>query len=568
MTHPFRSHLSIYALFSFLLLLTQTFFGTSVANAAWEPVAGATIEQSDRIYLRGTGYYTDNSISVAVGTQLSENLRLVIPSSTFSITNADGATESGASYFNVASVDDVIRIVFAPKRGTFSYSTELQQWVEDQVVDTDGDGLPDDTDQCPLDPNNDIDGDGICGDVDVCPSDAANDQDGDGICESLDQCPLDADNDIDGDGICGDVDVCPADPTDSCNIPSVTIRGHVAGGGAALANAVVRIGTSETSVLTDLAGTFEMDNVEAASLASDGVDEFYPVRVTADGFASGYAKVVAETGVTEYEVTLELRAISDQITADDELANGVDINDGGNTVGSLTIPDASLPDGVTEVTGTITYLDPNSDDILSAPGADLLALPAGADPNTEAPVILETFGMMEFNLVDQDGNDIHQLNGEAEVCMNATNGLVEGDTVPLWHYDEDQGLWLEEGQGEVVNRDGQLMICGNVTHFTWWNYDRPISTHACFHFSVTLTEQLAALDDLEWYAEGVTYSGSSPNRSCDGSNGEFNSLTVKMTTDVNNPEQIRVYTYVGTTRFYLTRVSGNTYSLSSTPDVG
>lgn len=79
--------------------------------------------------------------------------------------------------------------------------------------DSDGDGVCDNADTCPLDPDNDADGDGICGDVDPCPTDPTNDADGDGICGMIDVCPLDPNNDADGDGICGDVDACPTDPT-------------------------------------------------------------------------------------------------------------------------------------------------------------------------------------------------------------------------------------------------------------------------------------------------------------------------------------------------------------------
>jgi hypothetical protein len=78
----------------------------------------------------------------------------------------------------------------------------------DFTNDSDGDGLCDSADPCPLDPNNDMDGDGLCANVDPCPDDP-NDSDGDGACDSADLCPLDASNDADGDGICGNVDNCP-----------------------------------------------------------------------------------------------------------------------------------------------------------------------------------------------------------------------------------------------------------------------------------------------------------------------------------------------------------------------
>lgn len=68
----------------------------------------------------------------------------------------------------------------------------------DLVPETDGDGIPDNVDNCPFVPN---------------PSQL--DTDLDGLGEECDNCPYDADNDIDGDGICGDVDNCPADANSS-----------------------------------------------------------------------------------------------------------------------------------------------------------------------------------------------------------------------------------------------------------------------------------------------------------------------------------------------------------------
>ena len=86
------------------------------------------------------------------------------------------------------------------------------------LPDTDGDGVPDEIDNCDINANpgqEDIDFDGI-GDVcDNCPTVSNADQadaDGDNLGNACDACPLDAANDADDDGVCDNVDACPGTP--------------------------------------------------------------------------------------------------------------------------------------------------------------------------------------------------------------------------------------------------------------------------------------------------------------------------------------------------------------------
>jgi hypothetical protein len=558
----------------------------------WEVVPDAIVVQGETYSVRRKGFYSLNTISISGNPELTDQLRLVVISSTHDVSNADGNTADNQPYFNLSSVNGTTRINFSKKRARLNYSAELQQFVP--LIDTDGDGIPDETDICPIDPDNDVDGDGVCGEIDICPLDADNDIDGDGVCGDIDICPLDPSNDIDGDGVCGEIDICPLDADndidgdgvcgdvdscpneagsnpDGCNVillcplddPNcITITGLISGNGAQIDGASIKVGTNSVDTTSELDGSFTAD-VGETELANDGIDDFFPVQVAADGFASGYAKVVLVPGTTSYEVALNLQQVSDTITEDDDITQGVELIKDGAPVGELTIPEAALPAGVTGVTGAITYLDPETDDILSTPGGDLLALPEGADPNEDSPVQLETFGMMEFDLVDQNGDPITELGGDAEVCMRAPSGLELGDIIPLWYYDEEDGLWKEEGEGTVVDRDGQLMICGAVTHFSWWNYDQPIATHSCMRFEILPEGATGDLDGLTWYSEGVTYNGASPRRVCsdDGGVSNFESFTVKVST-VSNTEQIRVYTTIGGSKFYLLADGDNTYSLT------
>ena len=83
-------------------------------------------------------------------------------------------------------------------------------------TDSDGDGWGDACDVCPMDPLNDVDHDGICGNIDNCPTTynpGQADADDDGIGDACDNCPtvanpLQTDTDADGKG-----DVCDNCPT-------------------------------------------------------------------------------------------------------------------------------------------------------------------------------------------------------------------------------------------------------------------------------------------------------------------------------------------------------------------
>ncbi len=569
------------------------------------------VSQGDRFYDRSLGaYYTYNTVTASGGESLSGELRLLVESSSHTVLNADGFVDD-KPYFVVpaGSAEQVVRINFQRRRAAFSYITQMQRFVEASDPDTDGDGVFDSADTCPNTPLGedvdlagcgqsqlDDDSDGVFNTADSCPNTPAGegvdtagcaqsqlDDDNDGVFNNADECPNTPEDqavgddgcppDADGDGIVDADDFCPNDNTNTCLLVEITVRG----GGSPLPGVAVVVGIeapggATTSGESDGDGVFSAAVGNPDGIGHDGLDFFLPISAAVDGFAMAYAKVVLADDVFEYTIDIDLAPVSDIIGEDEDVSAGVSIEKQEERVGELTIPTASFPDGVAEIKGQITYLDPE-DDVSLTPGGDLLALPEGADPNA-TPVLLETFGMMEFDLVDQNGEPIHELSGEAEVCMKAGAGLSAGDTIPLWYYDDAAGLWKEEGQGTVEDRDGVLMICGGVTHFSWWNYDQPINTHSCFKYHFIDGDSGESLrESFDWYAQGLSYSGTSPERLCDRDSDDpatpapnadsIDSLTVKRTTDAANPEQIRVTTTLGGTTYYLVDDGDGTYSLST-----
>ena len=128
------------------------------------------------------------------------------------------------------------------------------------VMDSDGDGLQDCDDQCPITTNNaDEDGDIICDAIDSCPDDDANvDQDDDAVCDQSDRCIVDNDADQDclddslndpcpgdvGNNVAGggDAPACACEAEDPPSFYFRSFHGHVAAGAAEPALEVEPVG--------------------------------------------------------------------------------------------------------------------------------------------------------------------------------------------------------------------------------------------------------------------------------------------------------------------------------------
>lgn len=90
------------------------------------------------------------------------------------ITSTDGyCSQNGLrAHFGLgdATTVDSLVVRWPSGRTTVFAGEAVNQFMEiEECVDTDGDRICDDSDTCPLDPDNDIDGDGFCANLDNCP---------------------------------------------------------------------------------------------------------------------------------------------------------------------------------------------------------------------------------------------------------------------------------------------------------------------------------------------------------------------------------------------------------------
>lgn len=134
-------------------------------------------------------------------------------------------------------------------------------------------------------------------------------------------------------------------------------------------------------------------------------------------------------------------------------ADGIKLKDGGTYSGTVNV--------------AAKYLDPNQDATFEQMPGDLRGI---REDGSQA--VLGTYGMMAVELIGANGEELQVADG-AEVTVKtpvpAGFGATAPATMPLWHFDEVEGMWIEEGEATL---DGDYYI-GTVTHFSFWNHDFP-----------------------------------------------------------------------------------------------
>ncbi|MBQ9642203.1 MAG: hypothetical protein IJV06_11690 [Bacteroidaceae bacterium] len=120
------------------------------------------------------------------------------------------------------------------------------------------------------------------------------------------------------------------------------------------------------------------------------------------------------------------------------------------------------------VTAQMVYLSPDDYDFADAmPGGDLAAIRAD---NSEAQLV--SYGMIHVSMTGEGGQKLQLADGKtAKLTFPIPNSLQDKtpEQIPLWTFDEETGLWKEEGMATL---QGSVYV-GTVSHFSWANLDYP-----------------------------------------------------------------------------------------------
>lgn len=194
------------------------------------------------------------------------------------------------------------------------------------------------------------------------------------------------------------------------------------------------------------------------------------VKVEKQGFFMGSRRIYPDPNVTNYmEIKLLQKTIVGTVSSQSggslTLQNGAEIELPANG-----IVDASGNSYNGDVNVAMQWLDPTASDLPQIMPGSLEAI-----DEEDQRVLLQSYGMLAVELETSNGEALNLGNGGIATLTFPVPSEIIGSapaTIPLWHFDETEGIWKEEGSAQLIGGE----YVGDVSHFSFWNCDAPFQT--------------------------------------------------------------------------------------------
>lgn len=191
------------------------------------------------------------------------------------------------------------------------------------------------------------------------------------------------------------------------------------------------------------------------------------VQVEKEGYFPGSRRFFAVKDV-ENRIKIELLAKNFDQSFDAQAGATISMN-GGATVefsaNSIQSADGSLYSGTVKVAAK--WLDPTSPRTFDQMPGNL----QGINQDNEE-VVLGTAGMVAVELQGENGEKLNILEGSTATIKSQMPAALLANApseIPLWSYNEEYGIWVEEGTSKLENG----FYVAEVSHFSFWNHDFP-----------------------------------------------------------------------------------------------
>ncbi len=244
--------------------------------------------------------------------------------------------------------------------------------------------------------------------------------------------------------------------------PNVTVESSVVGlvsdeNGDPINDAQVFLGNLQTT--TNELGLFSFEN----ELMSQ--NNSY-VQVQKEGYFNGSRKFSTDL---EEKVTVRVQLLEKTAVGEVHTSDGGSLEIGPSKVelpaGTYLQSDGQAYNGDVEVFAK--WLDPTKRETYDQMPGELTGLNQAGESN-----VLVSYGMMGVELLSTNGEYLDLPQGQqAVIQMKVPTELLSTapSTIPLWHFDEISGNWIEEGEANLENG----YYIGEVGHFSFWNCDAP-----------------------------------------------------------------------------------------------
>lgn len=231
--------------------------------------------------------------------------------------------------------------------------------------------------------------------------------------------------------------------------------------GKPVAQAKIQAGGKETQ--TDAEGYFNFKKLLTVNR------DYALVTVTKNGYMNGFKTFTPnkKNGISHsIELVLQTKSTAKTFTAssggsitiDDKIKLDFPAN-------SIVTKSGQPYNGNVQVIGR--YIDPAAETFLETMPGTL----SGLNLNGQIRA-MESYGMASIDLYDASGNEL-EIAAEQNVTMKMPASAGSPATIPLWHFNERFGIWIQTG---TAKKEGSEYIA-TVNHFSVWNLDAELNSY-------------------------------------------------------------------------------------------
>lgn len=228
---------------------------------------------------------------------------------------------------------------------------------------------------------------------------------------------------------------------------------------APVENAVVSVGGNTAS--TDKYGYFNIKNVQVVKTAAT-------VTVSKPGYFKGIKTYIADNNKSAF---FRIKLLPKTPGGNIDAAAGGNVTLSSGMIIALPANGVVVAASNAAYTGPVTvsasWIDPVAADLNQVMPGDLRGI------NTEGAIKrLTSYGMVAVELTGSGGQLLQIAPGKTATLTFPIPSSISGSapsSIPLWSFDESNGLWKEEGS---ATKTGNTYV-GSVSHFSFWNCDVP-----------------------------------------------------------------------------------------------